>query len=353
MFQQPRGLQTANGAPPLDFHGISPLVDTFSQPLPIADDRQQPLPQLSERRTYVSGAVLPSKGGAEQLLIPVRLNGALVDCTLIDSGSSLSMVSASTLAALSVPPSVEPLMSGTPIIVDIGASLFHVQGYVVAAVAVSDVEVRHRLVVIRELAFPLLIGYDIFRPHRAIIELGPPDVVQLGVDRCPVCVDQRVPAIPQRDVAEAVVSNREPVDQPIGVLGDSTSFVKPLPNGLASMACAVLLAVCATTGGARVLSVDNASNKLVYKCAGSPIVDVLSVTPPQLSSLAIRKQASDSRRDARRPRRPRGRHRAPQRVDTPTSNSVRRRRSPSSSASNHRVWTPSAALVTPCSGCVT
>ena len=57
LFQQPRGLKTANGAPALDFHGIPPLVDTFAQTLPIADDRQQRLPQLSERRTYVSGAV--------------------------------------------------------------------------------------------------------------------------------------------------------------------------------------------------------------------------------------------------------------------------------------------------------
>ena len=75
------------------------------------------------------------------MLVPVRLNGALVDGTLIDSGSSLSMVSASTLAALSVAPSVEPFMSGTPNIVDINGSLLHVLGYVVAAVAVSDVEV--------------------------------------------------------------------------------------------------------------------------------------------------------------------------------------------------------------------
>ena len=160
-------------------------------------------------------------------------------------------------------------------------------GCVVAAVAVSDVEVTHRLVVIRELAFPLLIGYDILRPNRAIIELGPPDVVQLGVDRCPVCVDQRVPVIPQRDVAEAVVSNREPVDQPFGVLGDSTSFVKPLPSGLASTACAVPLAVCATTGAVRVLSMGNASNKPVYKCDVFQIAAVSSVTPPQISPILL------------------------------------------------------------------
>ena len=92
------------------------------------------------------------------------------------------MVSASTLAALSVPPSVEPFMSGTLNVVDIGGSHLHVLGYVVAAVAVSDVEVTHRLVVISDQAFLLLIGNDILRPHCAIIELAPPDVVQLGVD---------------------------------------------------------------------------------------------------------------------------------------------------------------------------
>ena len=129
-------------------------------------------------------------------------------------------------------------------------------------------------------------------------------------------------------------------------------FREASPSWLASTACAVPLAVCATTGPVRVLSVGNTSNKPVYKCKGFPIAAVSFVTPPQITPNAFHRQACDSRRDARRPRRPRGRHRAPQRVDTPTSNAVRRRRSPSSSAFNNRVWTPSAALVTPCSGCV-
>ena len=156
----------------------------------------------------------------------------------------------------------------------------------------------------------------------------------------------------KRDVAETVVSGRTPVHQPIGVLGDSTSFVKPLPSGLASTACAVPLAVCATIGAGRVLSVGNASNKPVYMCAGFPIAAVSSVTPPQTGPPAFRKQARSSRRDALRPRRPRGRHRALQRV-TPTLNVVRSRRSPSLSAFNHRVWTPSTAPVTPYSGFLT
>ena len=360
-----RGLQSQNEAPPLNFHGVPPLVDTFAQPFPIANDQQQPLAQQSERRTYVSGAVLPTEGGAQQLLAPVRLNGALFDGTLIDSGSSLSMVSASTLAALPVPPSVEPYTSRHPYIVDIGGPPLHVLGDVVAAVAVSDVEVTHRLVVIRELAFPLLIGNDILRSHRAIIELGPPDVLQLGVDRCPVCVDARVPVALQRDAAAAVttvssdttlptdVASRVPVSLPPQVVDDSTSFVKPLPSELVSTSCAVSLAVCAPTEAACVQSVANASTNPVDICAVSPIAAVSSVTPPQPSPPAFGKQAFDSLRDARRPRRPRGRHRAPQLCEAPTSNAVRRCCSPSTKACYRRVWTPLTAPVTPYSGFVT
>ena len=151
--------------------------------------------------------------------------------------------------------------------------------------------------------------------------------MELGVDRCPVCVDQRIGVKTQRDVENVVVSGRELVHQPIGVLGDSNFVVKPLPSGLASTACAVPLAVCATTGAVRVLSVDNASNKPFYKCAGFPIAAVSSVTPPQISPPAFHKQACDSRREEQRFRRPQGRHQAPQRVDTPTLNVVRRLRS--------------------------
>ena len=337
----------------MDFRGVSSLAEAFARPLPLTNDQQQPFQLQSERRTYVSGAVLHTEGGAQQLLVPVRLNGVLISGTLIDSGSSLSMVSASTLAALPVPPSVEPYTSRPPYIVDIGGSPLHVLGYVVAAVVVSDVEVTHQLVVISELAVPLLIGNDILRPHSAVIELGPPDVVRLGNDRCPKCIDQRVPVIPQRDVAEAVVSGREPVQQPIGMLNDSTSFVTPLPSGLASTACAVPLAVCATTGAVRVLYVGNASNKPVYKCDVFPIAAVSSVTPPQPSPPAFRRQACNSRRDARRSPRPRGRHHAPQRGEAQTSNAVRRRRSPSTYPCYRRVWTPSTAPVTPYFGFVT
>ena len=233
------------------------------------------------------------------------------------------MISASTLAALSVHLPVEPFTSGAPNIVDIFGSALHVLGYVVAVLAVSDVKVTHRLVVISELPFPLLIGNDILRLHCAIIELGPPDVVQLGVDRCPVCVNQRVPVTPQHDVAAAVASvlldstlhlhaaSKKPVYLPPKVLGDPTTVVEQLLCGLASTANAVLSEVGATTDDIRAIS---------------PIAAVSSVTPQQLSLPAFRRQACGSRRDARRLRRPRGRYRVPLRGVTPRSNAGRRRR---------------------------
>ena len=185
------------------------------------------------------------------MLVPVRLNDALVEGTLINSGSSLSMVLASTLAALPVPSSIEPFTSRAPNIVDMFGSALQVLGYVVAAVAVFDVEVAHRLVVISELAFPLLISINILKPHCTIIELGPPDVVRLGNDRYSECVEKAKSFTLNHDVAAAVVSvlsdttlhrhaaSREQVHLPIGVLGDSTFFVMPLQSGLASTACAV------------------------------------------------------------------------------------------------------------------
>lgn len=79
-------------------------------------------------------------------------------------------------------------------------------GYVDGAVAVSDVKVKHSLVIDNELAFPLLIGNGIFRPHCAIIKLGPPEVVWLGVDLCLECVEQGKSVTPNYHVAAAVIA---------------------------------------------------------------------------------------------------------------------------------------------------
>ena len=174
------------------------------------------------------------------------------------------MVSSSTLAALPVDTSVNSFTSRPPNIIEFGDSPLQVLGYVDAAVVVSDVEVRHPLVVVSELAFQLMIGIDILRPYRTSCGCGTPDFLRFNVDRCSMYLKERVPITPHRDVAARIVSvffdttlplhaeSRNPVHLPPTMLGDSSSVVKPLPRGLASITCAVFSAVCATTGVARV-----------------------------------------------------------------------------------------------------
>ena len=121
---------------------------------------------------------------APQVLAAVKLNGVQIGGALIDSGSSFSLIASPTLAALPERPSVEQFMHRPQNIVGVGGSSARVLGYVDVSVVISDVEVRHPLIVADELAYPLLIGTDILRPHRANFELGAPDVVQLKLDQC-------------------------------------------------------------------------------------------------------------------------------------------------------------------------
>ena len=116
---------------------------------------------------------------------------------------------------------------------------------------------------------------------------------------------------------------------------DSTTAVKWLSGGLAFTDSIFLFEVSASTRAARVLSIAGASNNPVDICAGFSIAAVSFVTLPQLSPLVFRRLTCNYRRDARRLRRPQDHHQAPLRSVQPTSNAVRRRRSPSSSASYH------------------
>ena len=98
-------------------------------------------------------------------------------------------------------------MHKPPNIVGVGSSSDRVLRYVDVSVVISDVEVRNPLIVVDELAYPLLIGTDVLRPHRAIFELGALYVVRLKLDRFSVCVDQRLPDSTPRVIVGAVALN--------------------------------------------------------------------------------------------------------------------------------------------------
>ena len=179
--------------------------------------------------------------------------------------------------------------------VGVGGSSARVLGYVDVAVFISDVEVRHPLIVVDTLAYPLLIGTDVLRPHRAIYVLGAPEVVRLKLDRCSVCVEERLPDSTLRVIVGAVAStlvdttlpphtaSRVQVCLPPKVLGDSHFLAEPLLHELATASCAALPSVCTIIGPTNVLSVVSLSDKPVNLCAGTPIAAVSSLTPKQLS----------------------------------------------------------------------
>ena len=179
-------------------------------------------------------------------------------------------------------------------IVGVGGSSARVLGYVDVSV-ISDVEVRHPLIVVNELAYLLLISTDVIRLHRANIELGAPDVVRLKLDRYPVCIEERLPDATPRVIVGVVASTvfdttlllhssaRVQVRLPPKVLGDSHFLFKFLPHKLATAACAVLLSVCAIIDAVHVLPVVNLSDSPVDLRAGTLIAAVSSLTPKQLS----------------------------------------------------------------------
>ena len=80
-------------------------------------------------------------------------------------------------------------MHRPPTIVGVGFSSARVLGYVDVLVVISDVEVMHPLIVLDELAYPLLIKTDVLRSNRAIYKLGAPDLVRLKLDWCSVCFE--------------------------------------------------------------------------------------------------------------------------------------------------------------------
>ena len=258
-------------------------------------EQQQTTIYQSNRSSSNVHAVESAGRDAPQVLAAIKLSGVQIEGALIDSGSSSSIIASSTLSALLERPSVEQFMHRPPNIVGVGGSSAKVLGYVDVAVVIFDVEMRHPLIAVDKLGYPLLIWTDVPRPHRGIFELGSPDVVRLKLDRCSVCIEERLFDATPSVIVGAVASiladttlpphtaSRVQVCLPSKVLSDSHFLVEPLPHEHATAACAALPFVFAIVGAIHVLSVVNMSDKQMYLLAGTPIAAVSSVTP-QLST---------------------------------------------------------------------
>ena len=274
-FQQPRGQRAPSTPSQSNLYDVPSLMDTFAYPTPLAYEQQEPPPLQLNRSSSIVYAVESAGRDAPQVLAVVKLNGVQIDGALIDSGSSFSLIASLTLAALPKRLSVEKFMHKPPTIVGVSCSFARQLGYVDVLVVISDVKVRHPLIMVDNLEYPLLIGTDVLRPYRADFELGAPDVVQLKLDQCPVCVEIRLPDETPPVIVGAVAStlfdttltshtaSRLQVRLPPKVLADSHFLVEPISHEIATSSCAAHPSVCALIGATYVLSVVNVSDKPV------------------------------------------------------------------------------------------
>ena len=126
-----------------------------------------------------------------QLFANVQLCDATVAQTLIDTGATFSMIPARTIALLRIAPSVENFSSAPPRVVGVGGASATVRGYIDAPLVIAGTRVRHPLIVVEELAYPLLIGMDILGLHDAQLGVGASSSICLAVERCTVCDEMR------------------------------------------------------------------------------------------------------------------------------------------------------------------
>ena len=87
-------------------------------------------------------------------------------------------------------PVIQSFSRAAPEVVGVGGASAAIRGYVDAPVKFAGATVHHPLLVVERLAFPLLIGTDILRAHRAVITLVETAPVRLRDRECPICREQ-------------------------------------------------------------------------------------------------------------------------------------------------------------------
>ena len=81
------------------------------------------------------------------------------------------MLSSALYARLRDAPTIKPLTRAAPDVIGVGGASVEIRGYVDAPIEIAGVTVQRLLLVVEGLAFPLLIGTDILRAHRAVFTL--------------------------------------------------------------------------------------------------------------------------------------------------------------------------------------
>ena len=118
------------------------------------------------------------------------IGGVLIADAFIDTGSAISLLSTALHSRLPSAPVIQPFTAAAVDVVGVGGASAVIRGYIDAPVELDRITVHNLLLVADGLAFTLLIGMDVLRPHGATLSFGG-DPVRLRTRVCNVCCETR------------------------------------------------------------------------------------------------------------------------------------------------------------------
>ena len=118
------------------------------------------------------------------------MGGLRIAETLVNTNSAFSMFSTAMYSCLASAPAVQPYLGAAPDVIGVDGASAEIRGYVDAAVKFANTAVCYPLLV-EGLAFSLVIGTDILRPHGAMLTLDECVSLQLRTRVCDMCREQR------------------------------------------------------------------------------------------------------------------------------------------------------------------
>ena len=148
---------------------------------------------MKSNRNQSVNAVSSAGKGALQLYADVTLTGKLIPRALIDTGATFSLIPFSTYNQFLQRSGITSFKGNANNIVGVGGARAFRKGFIDVPIEISGIKVRHPLVVVEHLAFPLLIGMDVLRSHNANFALGILDSVRLMAPLWEVCLEPRTP----------------------------------------------------------------------------------------------------------------------------------------------------------------
>ena len=162
-----------------------------------------------------SNAVASAGRGASQVFTVAVIGGVRIADALVGTGSAFSMLSTAMYGRIPNAPTIHPFTGSVPDIIGVAGATADTRGYVDAPIEIDGMAVRHSLLVVEGLAFPLLLGTDILWPHGAILTLDESAPLRLRTRVCDICREQRTELL------------AEPPSAPLTACTASKAVIKP------------------------------------------------------------------------------------------------------------------------------